>query len=433
MAKAVKRVAAAKVLLWEKQIGAVAWDEQRGLATFEYTPAFIKEGFDISPLMMPRESGISSFPALARSTYYGLPGLLADSLPDKFGNALIDAWLVRQGRSKDDFSPVERLCYIGSRGMGALEFEPHLRREEQKSVPVEISEMIRFAQDVLDNRATMLTDLHEGEQAIETIIRIGTSAGGARAKALVAWNRETHKIRSGQVSPPPGFELWMLKFDGLDDKGLGISQGYGRIEYAYSRMAKEAGIVMSECHLHEENGRAHFMTRRFDRGGSGEKIHMQSLCGLAHYDFNLAGAYSYEQAFSVIQKLNLGYDTLEQMWRRMAFNIVARNQDDHTKNIAFLMDPDGKWRLSPAFDVIWAHNPSGKWTNQHQMSVNGKRDGFTREDLLSSAKQFGIKQAGKILDEVIEAVRNWPELAEESGVDEKNKSAIAGTHRLRLV
>jgi len=432
MAKEIKKVTAARVMLWGKEIGAVAWDDDRQYATFEYTSSFLKDGFDVSPIVMPRRQGIFSFPELDRKTFYGLPGMLADSIPDKFGNALIDAWLARQGRAKEDFSPVERLCYIASRGMGALEFRPALRPQEKKAVPIQIEEIIKLAQYVIDNRTEMLVNLKDKDKALETIIRIGTSAGGARAKALIAWNRETNEIRSGQVPPSKGFEPWIMKFDGVNDLALGMSQGYGRIEYAYHRMAIDAGIKMSECHLYEENGRAHFMTRRFDREFNGDKIHMQSLCAIAHYDFNMAGAYGYEQAFSMIQKLDLGYDTLEEMYRRMVFNVIARNQDDHTKNIAFLMEGNGMWRLSPAFDVIWAYNSSGTWTNQHQMTINGKRDGFARADLLAPAKQFGIKNAGAILEEVVESVSKWPMVAGEVGVPSTMIDKIGKTHRSAL-
>ena len=431
MAK-IRKVTAAKVLLWGKEIGAVAWDIDRELATFEYTPEFLNSTVEISPIKMQRTPQLFSFPELNKKTFYGLPGMLADSLPDRFGNALINAWLARHNRSENDFSPVERLCYIGARGMGALEYKPALRREEIKSVPIEIEDMIRLAQQVLDNRMDLLVNLGEKDKAIETIIRIGTSAGGARAKALVAWNRNTHEIRSGQGLPPPGFEPWIMKFDGVNDQQLGRAQGFGRIEYSYYRMAVKAGIKMMECTLFEENGRAHFLTKRFDRDSNGNKIHMQSLCALAHFDFNAPGAYGYEQALTVIQQLRLGYKSLEQMYRRMVFNIIARNQDDHTKNIAFLMDRSGKWQLSPAYDVMWAYNSSGPWTNQHQMTINGKRDGFLIEDLLEPAKQFGIKNAKHIIKDVILAVRQWPEIAEKNMVPPSMIEQIAQTHRLNL-
>jgi len=426
------KVDTATAVLWGKEVGVVAWDADREFASFEYVPAFLQDGYEVSPIVLKVQAGIFSFPELNRKTFYGLPGLLADSLPDKFGNALIDAWLARKGWRTEDFSPVDRLCYMGSRGIGALEFKPALRPQEKRTVPIAIDEMIELAQYVIDNHAEMLVDLHGKEDAISTIIRIGTSAGGARAKALIAWNKKTNKIRSGQVAPPQGFELWILKFDGIHDQSLGTTQGYGRIEYVYHRMAEDAGLQMSECHLYEENGRAHFMTRRFDRELDGTKVHMQSLCGIAHYDFNIAGQYGYEQAFSIIQKLNLGYDTLDQMYRRMVFNVVARNQDDHTKNIAFLMGKDGKWKLSPAFDVIWSYNSSGQWTNQHQMTINGKRDGFLMEDLIAPAKHFGVKNAKRIVSEVVESVSKWGTVAGEVGIAQAVIKQIAGTHRLKF-
>ncbi len=432
MAKAPRKVRYATVILWGKEVGAVAWDDGRAFASFEYDPSFLRDGVEIAPLVMPRRRGIFSFPELRRETFRGLPGVLADSIPDTFGNVLIDAWLARHGRSIEDFSPVERLCYIGSRGMGALEFKPALRSAERMSVPLEIGAMIELAQYVLDNRTEMIANLQDHARAIETIIRVGTSAGGARAKALVSWNRATNEVRSGQVPPPPGFEPWILKFDGVDDRALGVSQGFGRIELAYHLMALQAGITMTECRLFEETGRAHFMIKRFDRDAKGEKIHLQSLCALAHFDFNSAGAYSYEQALSAAQQLGLGYDALEQMYRRMVFNVVARNQDDHTKNIAFLLDKSGQWSLSPAFDVTWAYNPSGPWTSSHQMTINGKRDGFLKEDLLAPAKLFGIKHASAILTQVSAALSEWPAFAEQSGVPPKIRDQVGASHRPML-
>jgi serine/threonine-protein kinase HipA len=432
MAPHIRRVNAANVFLWGAKAGAVAWDDQRNIASFEYAPAFLRGGFDLSPLVLPRRPGIFSFPALNRDTYHGLPGLLSDSLPDRFGNALIDLWLARQGRALNDFSPVERLCYIGSRGMGALEFKPALVRESGTSAPIEIAELTDIAQRVLDQRRSLLANLGDREKAMATIIKIGTSAGGARAKALIAWNPDTNEVRTGQVMPPPGFQSWILKFDGVRDNLLGESEMYGRIELAYHRMAVASGIEMTECRLYEEGGRAHFMTRRFDRDPGNRKIHMHSLCGLAHYDFNAAGAYGYEQAFSVVQQLRLGYPALAEMFRRMVFNIVARNQDDHTRNIAFLMDEQGQWRLAPAFDVMWAYNTSGPWTNQHQMSVGGKRDGFMRADLVKTATDFGMRRPGEIIDTVIGSVRQWPEIAAGLHIPNSRIAAVASTHRLGL-
>jgi len=322
---------------------------------------------------------------------------------------------------------------MGTRGMGALEFKPAIGGQPGKSFPIEVSELTELAGRILADRAGLQVDLRGvKEEALNSIIRVGTSAGGNRAKAVIAWNPRTHEVRSGQVPAPQGFEPWILKFDGVNDAALGDPKGFGRVEYAYHRMAVAAGIQMNDCRLLEENGRAHFMTRRFDRESDGGKIHVQSLCALGHYDFNAAGEYGYEQAFSVIQQLNLGHETMQEMYRRMVFNVLARNQDDHSRNIAFLMSRTGQWRLSPAFDVIWAFNPTGTWTNRHQMSINGKRDDFAREDLLAVAEQYGIRKASVLLEKVGEALSLWPRYASEAGVASEIMRTIAGTHRLYL-
>ena len=430
MSSNIKRVDVANVYLWGKHVGAVAWDNDRQFATFEYTVEFVHDGYDVSPIVLPRRQGLYSFPSLNKNTFHGLPGLLSDSLPDRFGNKLIDLWLARQGRPLDSFSPVERLCYIGSRGMGALEFKPTLTRSKNTPEPIEISKLTELAQQIVDNRSELSTNLSKNKEAIATIIKVGTSAGGARPKALIAWNRETNEVRSGQLTPDPGFESWLLKFDGINDKTLSETGGFGCIEYAYHLMAINAGIDMTECRLFRENDRAHFMTKRFDRDGN-NKIHVQSLCAIAHYDFNDPGAYGYEQVFSVIQKLNLGYPSLSQMFTRMVFNIAARNQDDHTRNIDFLMGQDGTWKLSPAFDVMWAYNPDGPWTNVHQLSLRGKRDGFDNNDFLEVAKEFGIKNAKEIINQVFEAVKRWKTFAEKAGVAEDQINYIASTHRIK--
>ena len=429
----VEGISEALVRLWGQTVGAVAWDHDRGYAAFEFDPRFVRSGLDIAPLQMPLAAAqargtVFQFRTLPADTFTGLPGLLADSLPDKFGNRVIDAWLARQGRTADGFGPVERLCYMGTRGMGALEFEPAIDRGFEGSVPVEVGELVKLAGQVLKEREGMQTSLEESD-AIVDIFRVGTSAGGARPKAVIAISDDTGEIRSGQVPAPDGFGYWILKFDGVKDESLGDPEGYGRIEYAYSKMAAAAGIMMTECRLLEENGRAHFITSRFDRTTKGNKLHMQSLCGLAHFDYNAAGQYGYEQAFMVMRKLHLPYPDVEQLFRRMVFNILARNQDDHTKNIAFLMDRDGEWRLSPAFDVIYANNPGGQWTNRHQMTVNGKRDQFTRDDLLAVAEEAGIKKADRILEHIADSVADWPGYAREAGVPRDHIEKIGKEHR----
>lgn len=435
----VKKVDTAVVSLWGQVVGAVSWLEERGYAVFEYEPAFLQKGLDIAPLHMSLDQarqgdGIFAFPALNKTTFHGLPGLLADALPDKFGNSIIDAWLARQGRDAVGFSPVERLCYTGKRAMGALEFAPATLDRYDRAVPVEIGELVGLAQHVMRERKGLAAHLGASEPenaaAILDILRVGTSAGGARPKAVIALDAQGH-VLSGQAEAPPGYDYWILKFDGVTDLELGEPRGYGRIEYAYHRMAQAAGIEMSECRLLEENGRAHFMTKRFDRV-DGNKLHLQSLCGLAHYDFNQAGAYSYEQSFTVMRRLRLSKAEAIQHYRRMVFNIIARNQDDHTKNLAFLMGADGKWRLSPAFDVIYSHNPHGKWTNQHQMSVNGKRDHFTLDDLITVGESISLPKPQALIDEVMQAVARWPEFAAQAGVNPTQIEEIARHHRLGI-
>jgi serine/threonine-protein kinase HipA len=432
----VRRVDTATVKLWGDVVGAVSWLEDRAYGIFEYDADFLNKGLDISPIHMGlaaalRGERIFSFPGLNRETYLGLPGLLADALPDKFGNRLIDAWLVRNGRDTADFSPVERLCYTGSRSTGALEFSPPLTGRHDHAVPVELANLVTLAQDVMNERTALDARLggtdKEHAEALMDILRVGTSAGGARPKAVIAMNGQGH-VLSGQARVPAGYDYWIIKFDGVTDLELGKPVGYGRIEYAYYCMARAAGIHMTECRLLEENARAHFMTRRFDRV-DGNKLHLQSLCGLAHYDFNMPGAYSYEQVFSIMRRLRLSKAEATEQYRRMVFNIIARNLDDHTKNIAFLMGPDGKWRLSPAFDVIYAHNPAGKWTNQHQLSLNGKRDGFTRQDLLDAGESISLTRPQEIIDAVNASVARWPEFAQQAGIDRQIVAEIARNHR----
>jgi serine/threonine-protein kinase HipA len=429
----------ARVALWGRTIGAVSLEPGSPYSSFQYDAAFARSGIGVSPLMMPLSDTVYRFPSLAPASFHGLPGLLADCLPDRFGNALIDAWLATQGRSAAEFSALDRLCYTGNRGMGALEFSPALGPRPSRGDAIEIDALVRLASEVLEQRGALQADFsgRGREKALKDILRVGTSAGGARAKAVVAWNPETNEIRSGQVPAARGFSHWLLKFDGVTgnrDRELEDPRGFGALEFAYHRMALAAGVTMSECRLLEENGRRHFMTRRFDRDAKGGKLHMQSLCALAHLDFNEAGAHGYEQALLAILRLNLPRSDAEQQFRRMAFNIVARNQDDHTKNIAFLMDKTGRWSLSPAFDVTYSFNPAGTWTATHQMTVNGRRDGFTRADLEACARvgQIPRARAAAILEEVLAAVRRWPEFAAEVRLPGSWTEEIRKNHRLEL-
>lgn len=427
----------ASVELWGRRIGAVIWVPKRSVGVFQYTSEFVSSKIEVSPLKMPLRKAPYEFPSLPHESFYGLPGMLADSLPDKFGNALIDAWLARQQRDASEFNPVERLCYTGSRGMGALEYQPRLTDLPATGRDVDVHRLVQLSSQILSERADLVGQLAGDNDAddIGDILRVGTSAGGARAKAVLAWNETTGEFRSGQLDATDGFSHWLMKFDGVSDnkdKELADPQGFGRIEYAYYLMAKAANITMMPSRLHEEGGRAHFMTKRFDRSDSGRKLHYQSLAALLHFDFNMAGAHSYEQAILAARHLKLPMTDIIQQVKRAFFNVIARNQDDHVKNIGFVMNPSGEWRLSPAFDVAYSYNPRGDWTSTHQMSLNGKRDGFDIDDLIALATMAGIKRrkALQLLDEVLGAVARWAEFAEQAAVNESHTESINATLRM---
>ncbi len=414
----------ADVLYGGQKAGAVLWDSSRRVAVFQYTPEFVRDGTELAPLKMPLREAPYQFPNLHES-YSGLPGLLADSLPDTYGNTLIDDWLRGQGRSPGSFSPVERLCYIGNRGMGALEFRPALRNPKSVAEKVDVGHLVELAAKVLAQRKHLAVDLDE--EGLNDLLRVGTSAGGARAKAVIAWNAETNEVRSGQAEAPPGFEHWILKFDGVSESFDGVPdpQGYGRIEFAYSRMADMAGIEMTPCRLYEEDGRAHFMTRRFDRPDGGGKRHLASLFGMSHLQYSAPGthSHSYEAYFETIRALNLDPAHRLQAFRRMVFNVLGCNRDDHTKNFGFLLDENGQWQLAPAFDVTYAHNPApGRWTAVQQMSVRGKRQGITRADMLAAARDCDVATLPKLkgaVDDVLTALQRWSVVAEEAGITER--------------
>jgi serine/threonine-protein kinase HipA len=410
-----------EVRLWGERAGAVApLQGKPGFYEFEYAPTFVRSGLSPSPMKMPPSSGARySFPALSLDTYRGLPGLIADSLPDRFGNALIDEYLSRHGIGATEISSLQRLLYVGKRAMGALEFEPAMATSagNEAAVPLQIAGLVEDARRALRGEVSSVT---------QHILDVGSSAGGARAKAVIGWNPGTRDVVSGQFELPPGFEHWLLKFDGVGDDGrLGSTHGFGRIEYAHYLMAIDCGITMSGSALLEEGGRAHFMSRRFDRDGN-DKLHVQTLCGMQHLDFNIPYVSSYEQYFRTVLELNLGAQALRQAWLRCAFNVMARNCDDHTKNLAFIMDNAGRWGLSPAYDVSFAHNPApGKWTRQHQMLVNGKAQGITRADLMLVAKQFDVDGAGRLLDGIADVLREWPRVARGVGVPESEIARVA--------
>lgn len=417
-----------EVRIWDQLVGAVAPEPKLGSYVFEYDPAWRKRGVELAPLLMPTTASVATFlfPNLADS-FKRLPGLLADALPDDFGNSLIDAWMAQHGVAKSSITALDRLAYMGRRGLGALEFRPAKGSTIESQKPLEMQSLVEAARNVLHG------DLHgdsHAQAALANIIRVGTSAGGARAKAVLAWNPRTDEIRSGQFEVADGFEHWLLKFDGIGkDPELGTTADYGRIEYAYYLMAtKGAGVVMSPSRLLPENGRAHFMTKRFDRDGN-RKHHVQSLCALQHLDYRQRATHGYEQLFLVLHALRLGDAAMEQAFRRMAFNVMARNCDDHTKNFGFRLQAGGAWELAPAYDVTHAYNPKGEWTYQHLMSVNGRFDDISRKDLLTVADRFGVPRAKLALDEVKAALARWPEFAHEAGVPSDKERQIAADFR----
>jgi len=422
----------AYINIWDKQVGAIHWNQESGVADFEFDPGFFQHKLDVSPLKMPIETArgkIFSFPELAgSSTFKGLPGLLADVLPDRYGNALINAWIARVGRTSGSMNPVEMLCFTGKRGMGALEFEPVVPKSANQSTKVEIGSLAEVAQQILSGRQLFQAELsHDEQKALSDILKIGTSAGGARAKAVIAYNPQTGEVRSGQADAPEGFSQWLLKFDGVVDSQFGATSGYGRVEMAYYLMAVDCGIEMMESKLVEENGRAHFLTRRFDRLSGNQKLHVQTFCAMMHYDFNDIFSYSYEQLFQTMRMLRLTYPEAEQMYRRMVFNVMAQNCDDHTKNFAFTMNQLGEWKLAPAYDICHAYRPGSSWVSQHVLSINGKRQGITRDDFLEVGRQMNVKKAPAILLQVSEIVSKWNKYAEQTKVEAQLRDAIGKT------
>jgi len=426
----------AEVKIWGKLVGAVAWNDDLGYATFEYAPSFKNLKWDLAPLMMPIDSVKSRFdfpahrglPNGSLDTFKGLPGLLADSLPDKYVNELINIWLAQQGRPVNSMNPLEMLCFIGTRGMGALEFEPATLKERKTTFSVEIDSLVSIAKKMLLKKEAFTTNLKQDEEkAMLEILRIGTSAGGARPKAVIAYNEKTGEVRSGQANAPKDFDHWLLKLDGVSDVQLGTSHGYGRVEMAYYNMATDCGIEMMPSRLLEENGRAHFMTKRFDREGGDIKHHIQTFCAIKHFDYNAVTSFSYEQLFQTMRELRLPYPDAEQMFRRMVFNVIARNCDDHTKNFSFRLKKDGVWELAPAYDICHAYQPNHQWVSQHALSINGKRSNINKDDMLLIGKSIRCKKAGSIIDEINSVVGKWDDYAERVNVSQRLREAISKT------
>ncbi len=425
-----------EIKIWGQLVGAARWDQNQQLANFQYDKKFLTRNHDLSPIKMPLQNGerIYSFPELRKqknqetSTFKGLPGLLADALPDKYGNQLINIWLAQEGRPPNSMNPVEQLCFIGSRGMGALEFEPTRLKYSQQTFVIEIKSLVDIAQKMLSNRESFETNIHKDEQkAMREILTIGTSAGGARPKAVIAFNQKTGEVRSGQTKSPRGFEHWLIKLDGVSDAQFGVSHGFGRVEYAYYLMAKDCEIEMMECQLFEENKRAHFMTKRFDREGNDKKHHIQTLCGIQHFDYNNLQGFSYEQLFQTMRMLKMTYPEAEQMFRRMVFNVMATNYDDHTKNFSFRLKQDSKWELSPAYDICYSYDPNNIWVSQHTLSINGKHKDINKSDLMKIATDNNIRKGEKIIEEIKTVVCDWNKYSVKANVSSELSNSISKT------
>ena len=425
------------VKLWGQMVGSLVWDSAMQMAVFEYDNTFRRNGIEPAPLTMPLAHGNRpfSFPANRTDCFKGLPGLIADALPDKFGNQIITEWFTRQGLPVGEITPLERLCYVGQRAMGALEFEPSKASALlNESTEIYIDELTKLAEDIFTKREAFQERMYQEDKTILDILRVGTSAGGAKPKAIIAYNEQTNEVRSGQVKAPEGFGYWLLKFDGVTYSEHGSvmenPKGIGNVEYAYYKMAQACGIGMAECRLLDEGDNYHFMTRRFDRTNNGDKIHMQTVAGLAHLDRDQR--HSYEEIFGIIRKMNLPMEASQQLFRRMVFNVVARNNDDHTKNFSFLMDRNGKWQLAPAYDLCYSYKPGGRWIGQHQLSLNGKQDEFTRQDLLTVGENMGIRRCNEIIEEVVESVSSWNTIAKDCGVRENHIAEIEKSLLLTL-
>ncbi len=417
------------VELWGERIGVLSWVEESGYAEFQYEPTFVQNGIDLSPVHLPLSNQVFRFPEHTQSnTFRGLPGFIADSLPEKFGNRLLDTYLAKHGRRLEALNPLERLCYIGNRGMGALEYQPDLEtRDLNNSIPLEVSDLVQVARDVLKDYQGANADIEN--DGIETLVAVGTSAGGAKAKAVIAISDDSDQVLSGQATAPDGFEHWLLKFDEIDNEELATSKQIGRIEYAYSEMAFQAGINMMECRLLSDGPQAHFMTKRFDRVDGNAKVHVVTFAGMEHADRDPPGHIGYERLFQTMREIGLPQSDLTEMYRRMLFNICARNQDDHTKNHAFLMFSDGAWQLSPAYDICFSYKPGNPFIEQHQMSCNGKRDHFEIEDLMGAATSADVKRPREILSDIETAIAKWPIYAEQAGLSEILTTEIGSLHR----
>ncbi len=415
------------VSIWGKKVGTIAMSPRIGYYVFAYDPSFVKTGIELSPIHMPLATDPYVFSYLPELTYQRLPAMIADSLPDKFGNDLIDSYMKQKGLNTSQISVLDRLAYMGKRAMGALEFHPTRGGVKANHTAIDMKKLVEAARKAVHGNID--TD-HIAEASLKQIIQVGTSAGGARAKAVVAFNEATQEIRAGQFDVEDGFEHWLLKFDGMGaDKGLGKTENHGRIEFSYYQMALQAGINMEPCRLLEENGRAHFMTKRFDRTGN-QKHHVQTLCAMDHMDFKSMNTYDYSQIFVLLDNLGFDYEAKEEVFRRMCFNVMAANCDDHSKNFAFILKEGESWQLAPAYDVAYAFNPDGQWTYQHFMSVSGQYGNITVDHLLAVAQRFAIGTGPQVLSQVRDAVAGWVDIARANNIPEAEVQEVGKHHKL---
>lgn len=393
-----------EIFIWNKRVGALVKTPE-GIA-FQYDPKFKKLGLNLSPINLPLEGKNIFINEADWKATEGIPGLIYDSLPDKFGNDLLRTYFTDKGLTENDIDVFSKLQYIGTRGMGALEFSPASEIEQTEDI-ISLEEIEKISMLSTKGKEALKTNL-EDKNALLQILHIGTSAGGARAKALIAINKENGNIKSGQLPLGADYEYFLIKIDGANETELGEPSGFGRLEYTYSQMAKDCEIQMSDCSLYKD---LHFLTKRFDRDENGEKIHIHSLCGLLGLDYHKVGNYSYEHYFMAARKLGLGQDAMEEVFRRMVFNVLVHNCDDHTKNFSFMMDQKGNWSLSPAFDLCYSYDNSNEWVNGHNMRVNGKRTKITFEDLMEVGKKFNIKKRKIIFKNIKKVVDKFPEYA----------------------
>lgn len=432
---------AVEVYLWGTKIGAIAYEPgQTEVSTFEYDKDFIKMGIEVSPISVPIKYSIHTFDDISKKTFHGLAGFIADSLPDKFGNQLIDQYFALKGRSSSDITPLDRLLYIGNRAMGALEFKPAINLDDKnKNIELNLQDLSQLAEMILIKKEKFANELKNSDKKnVINLLRIGSSAGGARSKALVAMDKDG-KLYDGTINHKKACKYYLLKFDSSSnsDRDNKDPKGMTKVEYIYSILARKCNINMPYTTFIQIEDDFHFLIERFDRidknkGFTKDKLHYVSWCGMAHAHRDETGAFSYEQLVMIVRELKLGQDSVFEIFKRAVFNLVGRNQDDHTKNFGFLMDRNGRWSLSPAFDITYSYDPEGKWTKSHQITLNGKEDNFTLEDIISFGKYCNLskKKSLEVLNNTVSAFKEFPKLADRYKVDRRLKESIYSNLRI---